>query len=170
MAKEVLKLQQLSEGDKNPHIQQLLKNYNELASAHNTLVEAFNKNFNTWNGIIQHLDARLGATQSVCQDMLDLVASSRPASTAQLNFLAPVQTTVDLTGDMPKTRVNWAAYIENYLKAAQAEAMQLQQVTAMAKEELAADPLITPPASEETAEDDDAVDSDFGGDLEHAQA
>lgn len=149
MAREVNKLQLLSRGDQDPHIQQLLKNYTELANSHNNLVTAFNKNFSIWNGVIANLDTRVGALSLALQEVL--VKQQFP----------PLD-----------------HYVLEYQKLVAAESLKIQEAQAALGASAAEfqdgvplappDPLITPPAAE-VPEDEDEVDSDFGGDLEHAQ-
>lgn len=152
IAKEVDKLQQLNAGDSNPHIQQLQSNLSELTKHHNELVDAFNSNNRNYNNQLQHLDMRLGAAYSVLQDMFDGNVQSR---------------TMQVEGVDKTLRIDWPAYIENYLETVRAEvAKQLAAekeaaVQTAPVEVLEESPLITPLVDEPESDEPDTV---FGGD------
>lgn len=148
MAKEVHKLQQLNVGDTNPHVQQLRQNYVELATAHNNLVDAFNKNFNIWNGVIANMDERVGAL-TLLGEVLGAAAQLPPLEYYLQQY--------------KKAVAEEAAKIQAAQAALGVDSGEFQKVPVLVPPE----PLITPVVEE--PEDTDEVDSDFGGDLEHAQ-
>jgi len=172
VAKEVHKLQQLNDGDSNPHIQELKAHHNELVKSHNSLVEAFNLNNQKFSNIQQQLDIRLGAAYSAVQDLVD---SLEAVGSGYVSFVR----TIPEVGD-PKSarRVDWQAYIQQHIETLQVELARIQaekdtlgedKIDSLEKLEQhltqQGSPLITP-AVEETEEEEPAT--VFGGD--HAQA
>lgn len=152
IAKEVSKIQSLNAGDKDPHIQQLYKNFQELLDGHNALVEAFNANVKGYNNQISHLDMRLGAAYSVIQDMYDGTAVTK---------------VVQIEGT-DKARIAWPVYIENYLDTVRKEMERLDveraanQVAVVPSAEAEESPLFTPVTPDE--HDESKPDTVFGGD------
>ncbi len=175
MAKEVHKLQQLSEGDSNPHIQQLATQHNQLVKGHNELVEAFNRNNQNFANIQQQLDIRLGAAYSVVQDLVDSLAVAGKNGSVDLTSLVH---TVDAagSGEVPAKRVDWSKYIQQHIDTLQVELARVQAEKGALDEgaaslealatSLETSPLITPEGAEEEVEEEPAT--VFGGD--HAQA
>jgi hypothetical protein len=170
VAKEVHKLQQLSEGDSNPHFQQLATQHNQLVKGHNELVEAFNRNNQNFANIQQQLDIRLGAVYSVVQDLVDSLENIGAGYTS---FVSTVPVT---DGTRTTRRVNWPKYIQHHIDTLQVELARMQAEKGALDEGAAAlaelttsletSPLITPEGAEEEVEEEPAT--VFGGD--HAQA
>lgn len=161
VAKELHKLQQLGAGDLNPHIQQLRLESKNTRDGLNNLIQAFNTNFQSYGGAMQHLDARLGALSLVVDD----IVSSLAASGVALPELTVVQ-------NEAKTLVHWEAYLKHYIDnvraellaraAAAAEAEQKVGATPGGEEPAILDPLFTPEAPEESTHTDVV----FGGDTD----
>lgn len=174
MAKEVHKLQQLNDGDTNPHIQQLSANISGLYDAHNELVTACNANWRLYSDQIQHLDIRVGAAYSALQDLVDSLALAGLASLSESDtaFIGKLLVVRSELEGVQKARVDWATYMKNHMEVVQVE---LQRVHALREsigetaklplgEELS--PLVTPKVEEDTVDEPDTV---FGGDHEQAQ-
>jgi ABC-type transporter Mla subunit MlaD len=171
VAKEVHKLQQLSDGDSNPHIQELRAHHNELVKGHNALVEAFNNNHRQYSQIQQQLDIRLGAAYSAIQDLVDSLNNVGNNYTSLVHMAPEV-------GTAGMQRVNWQKYIEQHIETLQIELARIQ-VEKQALDENKLDslekleehlqqqnsPLVTP---EPEASEDEEPATVFGGD--HAQA
>lgn len=175
MAKEVHKLQQLSEGDANPHFQQLAIQHNQLVKGHNELVEAFNRNNQNFSNIQQQLDIRLGAAYSAVQDLVDSLQAVRNGKAASYVSLVHMVDAVDVEGK-PTSRVDWPKYIQQHIDTLQVELARIQAEKGALDEgsdsleelatSLGTSPLITPEGAEEEVEEEPAT--VFGGD--HAQA
>lgn len=174
MAKEVHKLQQLNEGDSNPHIQELKAHHNELVVAHNNLVEQFNTNFDNFNKICQQLDVRLGAAYSAMQDLVD---SLEGVGAGYTSCVHTVSAGASIEAKSAR-RIDWPKYIQQHIDTLQVELARIKaEKEALentgAIEQLAGQldqqesPLITPEVTEEAAEEDEPA-TVFGGD--HAQA
>lgn len=174
MAKEVHKLQQLSDGDSNPHIQELKVHYSQLVGAHNDLVEAFNNNNKNFSSIQQQLDIRLGAAYSVIQDLFDSLENIGAGYTACVHTVPVLDAEVKSI-----RRVDWPRYIQRHIDTLQAEFARikaenaaacpggaLEQLVSHLAEQPEASPLHTPDIPEEDGEEAPAT--IFGGD--HAQA
>ena len=174
MAKEVHKLQQLSDGDSNPHIQELKAHYNGLVKAHNELVEAFNNNHRQYSQIQQQLDIRLGAAYSVLQDIVDSLGEVGKGSPS---YVSKVQVTAS-TDQLAVGRIDWQKYLQQHIETLQLELARIQtekqslegdKLDSLEKLEehlqQQSSPLITP--EPEVSEDEEPA-TVFGGD--HAQA
>ena len=144
VAVEVNKLQLLTQGDQNPHIQQLIKQYNQLLEGHNELVKAFNANHQVYSNSLQHLDARVGATRLVIDDLVAGLSKYAPDCLSEL-------TRQSVDGAVALGGVHWLAYIKHYLDTVKKELEKAQQ------EASSAGSLITP---EVEPNGDDVV---FGG-------
>jgi len=174
VAKEVHKLQQLSEGDANPHIQELKAHYNGLAQAHNELVEAFNNNHRQYSQIQQQLDIRLGAAYSVIQDVVDSLGAVGKESSS---YVSKVHVTA-ATDPLGVGRVDWQKYLQQHIETLQVELSRIQaEKQSLDENKLDSlekleehlqqqnSPLITP---EPEASEDEEPATVFGGN--HAQA
>lgn len=153
VAQEIHKLQQLDEGDKNPHVQELKQQLSLVVKGHNELVTAYN---NAWQGFgqsIQHLDSRVGAMALVLDDLvrggIDNVSKLSP-----LEAPTPEHPTVG--------GVHWPGYIKMYLTQVEAELAALKEShSSEAPQTAPFDPLITPEG--DVDESADYSDVAFGG-------
>lgn len=173
MAKEVHKLQQLSDGDSNPHIQELKAHHNALVKAHNDLVDSCNTNSRNFQNIQQQLDIRLGAAYSAMQDLVDSLDN------VGAGYVGFVRTIPNVGDAKSARRIDWPTYIQQHIDTLQVELARikaendaaspggaLEQLVAHLAEQPEASPLLTPDVPEEDVEEDPAT--VFGGD--HAQA
>jgi hypothetical protein len=178
VAKEVHKLQQLSDGDSNPHIQELKAHHNELVKAHNELVDSCNNNFKNMSNIQQQLDIRLGAAYSALQDLVDSLACAGKNGVNSYTSLMHIVPTPDGVDGPSGGRIDWTKYIQQHIDTLQVELARIQ----MEKQKLAGggvelvpleglassianhaeSPLITPAGAEEP--DDEEPATVFGGD------
>lgn len=144
VAGEVLKLQQLEAGDRDPHIQELRSQVQALLKGHNELVTKYNDNTKGMSQAIQHLDARVGAMMFVLDDIVR-------GGITNVTKLSPLE------APSPDHRtvggVHWQGYVHMYLKQLELELDELR-----AKSE--APELLVTPEPEETEDDEPVV---FGG-------
>lgn len=182
MAREVNKLQSLSLGDKDPHIQQLYAQFKQLAESHNELVDICNKNFAIYSQQFQVLDMRAGAVFSAVQDLVNSLEAV--GSNGEASYISKVLVEKSAEGVDGTTRVAWQRYVQHYYDTVRVEMARLDVARAQAKESglipdqddaqtsLATplrtpDPLITPEGSVEEEVEVQAPDTVFGGD--HAE-
>ncbi len=167
VAKEVVKLQALQSGDRDPHVQELYQQLNALVTAHNDLVVGTNQNFALYNNSIQQLDARLGAAFSAVQDIVDSLGQAGKNGVS--SYTTSLRTTVVAVDGVESVRVDWPSYIKDHLDMVKAEMLRLQADKEAIESNLKTteETLFTPPtkADAESDEDEPTV---FGGD--HAQA
>lgn len=141
VAAHVHKLQQLAEGDQNPHIQQLSQQLELLVKGHNDLANAYNVNWKNFADSIKHLDARLGAMAIVFDDFVRGGVENVTKLTA-----------VDAPEGHPAIGgVHWPGYVALYMKKVEEELAQLRaQAEAAQNAQIAPfDPLLTPVPQDE---------------------
>lgn len=182
MAKEIHKLQQLSQGDKDPHVQQLYVNFKELTESHNALVDACNKNFGIYSQQFQILDMRAGAVFSAVQDLLNSLEVS--AKDDETSFISKVLVVKPAEGQDGTARVDWQKYMQHYLDTVRVEMVRLDAARQQARDSglipaedalqpsmatpiTEREPLVTPAGALNEEAEIQAPDTVFGGD--HAE-
>lgn len=150
VALHIKKLQDLDEGDKNPHIQELKEQLRLVVKGHNELVEAYNRNWQGFGNSIQHLDSRVGAIAMVLDDLVR----------GGIDNISKLGSLEASSIDHPTVGgVHWPGYIKMYLKQVEEELAELKAKHSAAPQTEPFDPLITPEGEDQT-ESDDVV---FGG-------
>lgn len=148
------RLQQLQEGDQNPHIQKLVQQINLLVEGHNNLATACNANWKGFADSIQHLDARVGAIAQVLDDIVK-------GGIENVTRLSAIESPDGNPENPMVGGVHWPGYIKMYIDRVTTELAELkarQQAQAESEQAEPFDPLITP--KQEEAEPEDVV---FGG-------
>ena len=121
VAQELLKLQQLDAGDKNPHVQELKQQLALVVKGHNELVTAYNSAWQGFGQSIQHLDSRVGAMALVLDDLMR-------GGIDNVTKLSAVDLGLHEAAEHPTVGgVHWPGYIKMYLKQVEAELATLKE-------------------------------------------